>query len=388
MVLLLAGEMHANLQWNIVWSDEFNGTSINTNNWAFEVGNNKGWGNLELEYYTNTSQNAYVSGGCLHIVALQQTTTDDGGAYYFTSARLTSKGLYNTPTYGRIQWRAALPKGVGMWPALWMLGSDIDLVGWPACGEIDVVENKGTNTDSVQGTINYGTSSPPIRGTGHYNFPKGTSTADFHIYELDWTATTISWLVDGNVYETQSVGAPFNQPFYIIMNVAVGGRYVGEPSTNSASVGNIEAGTTFPQEMLVDYVRVLELTNELVITVTPSNAQEQYTNGPSILQRRPNLPQIILTLLLSSFNALPPLTQPPPLLPQITFTLLVDSLGTPQPPPPNGDFVLSWPTNIVCHLQTLTNSPAGGNWSDLSNAPNPFVVSPGNFRVFYRLESP
>jgi beta-glucanase (GH16 family) len=301
-------------QWNIVWSDEFNGTSINTANWTYDLGNSGD--NGELEYYTSSTDNAYVDGnGLLHIVALKQSI--DG--FSFTSARLKTQGLYNTPTYGLLQWRAALPEGVGMWPALWLLGSDYPSVGWPACGEIDVVENDGATPDFVQGSLHYGTDGE-VSQTLVYDLPSGESTTNFHIYQLAWSPTTISFIVDGVVYESQVCMAPFNQPFFIIMNVAVGGTYV-----NSPSVSAIESGTTFPQEMLVDYVRVYEQTAPLQISAIKSN----------------------------------------------------------------GNVVLSWPANIVCHLQTLTNLLTG-NWSNVTSASNPYVVTPNSSQtsVFYRLESP
>jgi beta-glucanase (GH16 family) len=304
-------------QWNIVWSDEFNGTSINRSNWTFETGNNGGWGNGELEYYTSSTNNAYVDGnGLLHIAVLQQSI--DG--YSFTSARMKTEGLYNTPTYGRLQWRAALPAGVGMWPALWLLGSDYSSVGWPACGEIDVVENDGATPDFVQGSLHYGTSGE-VSQTATYDLPAGESTTNFHVYVLDWESNSISFSVDGVTYESRSSEAPFNQPFFFIMNVAVGGNYVGNPT-----VGAIESGATFPQQMLVDYVRVYEKTAPLQISTTTSN----------------------------------------------------------------GNVVLSWPAGIVCHLQSSTNLSPGGNWSDLTNTTNPFVVAPNGNQpaTFYRLESP
>ena len=304
-------------QWNIVWSDEFNGTSINRSNWTFETGNNDGWGNSELEYYTSNTNNAYVDGnGFLHIVALEQSM----GGYSFTSARIKTQGLYNTPTSGHIQWRAALPAGVGMWPAIWMMGSNYPSAGWPACGEIDVVENNGATPDFVQGSLHYGTSGE-VSQTKVYDFPGQESTTNFHIYELDWGSNSISFSVDGVTYETQGSESPFNQPFFFIMNVAVGGNYVSNPT-----VAAIEAGATFPQQMLVDYVRIYELTAPMQITTTESN----------------------------------------------------------------GGFVLSWPANIVCHLQTQTNGLVAGNWSDLPGTTSPFVVTPdpSQSSVYYRLKSP
>jgi beta-glucanase (GH16 family) len=297
-------------QWNIVWSDEFNGNSISATNWTFETGGG-GWGNQELEYYTTSPQNAYVSNGLLHIVALQSM----GGTSY-TSARMKTQGLYTTPTYGRFEWRAALPAGTGMWPALWMLGADYPSVGWPACGEIDVVENNGATPTWVQGSLHSNGGDP----TAKYKFPSGGSTTNFHTYLLDWEPNSITFSVDGHLYETQSSQAPFNAPFFLIMNLAVGGQYVGNPTTNA-----INAGTVFPAEMQVDYVRVYELTAPLAFSVT---------------------------------------TQP------------------------NGSLILTWPTNIVCHMQVQTNFLTGTNWFDTSVTTSPFVVSPdpNNTSVFYRLQ--
>jgi len=246
-------------QWNIVWSDEFNGTSIDTNKWTFETGNggpNPGWGNQELEYYTGRTNNAYVSGGLLHIVAQEESM----GGFSFTSARMKTQGLYNTPVYGRIEWRAAMPAGVGIWPGLWMLGANFGSVGWPACGEIDVAETKGKELTQVHGSLHSGSDE-----TGIYTF-SGDSITNFHTYRVDWESNSISFSVDGHVYETQTswtspIGpypAPFNAPFFLLMNLAVGGNFVGHPS-----VAAIKAGTVFPAEIQVDYVRVLEHTAPL-----------------------------------------------------------------------------------------------------------------------------
>jgi beta-glucanase (GH16 family) len=308
-------------QWNIVWSDEFNGDTIDTTRWAFETGNggsNPGWGNRELEYYTGRTNNAYVSNGLLHIVARQESM----GEFSFTSARMKTQGLYNTPVYGRIEWRAALPAGVGMWPGLWMLGANLDSAGWPGCGEIDVAETKGTELTKVHGSLHSGSDE-----TGIYTF-SADSITNFHAYMVDWESNSISFSVDGQVYETQtswtdSLGpypTPFNAPFFLLMNLAVGGNFVGNPS-----VAAIEAGAVFPAEMQVDYVRVLERTAPLQTTAASKN----------------------------------------------------------------GALVLTWPANIVCHLQVQTNALAGGNWTDLATTTNSLTIIPSrNASVFYRLESP
>ena len=125
--------------WKLVWSDEFDGAYIDTNIWTYDLGNNSGWGNNELEYYTGSTQNSYVSNGFLHIAALRQSMN----GFNYTSARMKTEGLYSAE-YGRFEFRASLPSGAGFWPALWMLGANIDTVGWPGCGEIDVMENKGS----------------------------------------------------------------------------------------------------------------------------------------------------------------------------------------------------------------------------------------------------
>jgi len=311
-------------QWNIVWDDEFNGTNINTNAWTFEGGNNGGWGNSELEFYTTNSQNAYVSNGLLHIVALQQSM---GGCNY-TSARMKTENSFST-TYGRWVWSAALPAGTGMWPALWMLGTAYTNLNWPDCGEIDVMEENGAITNQIQSSIHFGnSSSDDVTETALYYFPGATSATNFHTYMLDWEYGSINFYVDSNLFETQTswtspdgpYPAPFNAPFFIIMNLAVGGNYVGNPSTNQ-----INSGTVFPAQMLVDYVRVYQQTAPLAISVARGPAKN------------------------------------------LTF---------------------SWPTNIVCHLQAQTNSLLGA-WSNVVGATSPFVASPGSpAAVFYRLASP
>ena len=229
--------------WNIVWSDEFNGVAIDTNTWTYDTGNggsNPGWGNNELEYYTSRTNNAYVAGGLLHIVAQQESTN----GFNYTSARMKSQGLASWK-HGRFEWRASLPAGTGFWPALWFLGTNITSVGWPACGEMDVMENNGAALTNVQGSLHSGSDETAI-----YTFPNGGSVTNFHNYVLDWSSNAFLFYVDGHLYEMQtnwssSLGAaypaPFNQPCFIIMNLAVGGNYVGNPS-----VTTINANGGFP----------------------------------------------------------------------------------------------------------------------------------------------
>jgi beta-glucanase (GH16 family) len=320
MVIGVILSSHVAFANNIVWSDEFNqpdGSSPDPTKWSFEIGNgSSGWGNHELESYTSSLQNAYVSNGVLNIVAY----TNSIGGFSFTSARIKSQFLYYTPVYGTLEWRAKLPSGTGMWPALWLLGSNYPTAGWPNCGEIDVVENNGATPTWVQGTLHWSGGSI---GGQKYTFPSGDSVTNWHIYDLSWAPSIMRFYVDGHLWETDSgLSAPFNQPFFFIMNLAVGGDYVGDPS-----VADIKAGTAFPQTMQVDYVRVYEITAPLAISVAPQS---------------------------------------------------------------DGSFTLSWPTNIVCHLQVQTNSLVGGNWSDLPGTTSPYVVipDPSQSAVFYRLESP
>lgn len=253
---LCAGTQTAHAGWKLVWSDEFEGAAINTNHWKFEIGNHGGWGNNELEYYTGGPENAWVQDGFLHIAARRESI--NGFAY--TSARMKSEGLFSQE-YGRFEFRARFPRGRGYWPAIWLMPQDSAYGGWPACGEIDVVENKGEYPAVVQGTIHYaGRDGGHLQSTDIYTFAPGDGADKFHTYTLDWTTNSISWAVDHQVYETQTnwstagapYPAPFDQPFYIIMNLAVGGIYGGDPDTN----------TVFPGEMEVDYVRVYAHTDE------------------------------------------------------------------------------------------------------------------------------
>jgi beta-glucanase (GH16 family) len=245
--------------WNLTWSDEFNGTSINSSVWTYDTGAG-GWGNSELEDYTTT--NAYVSGGVLHIVARQTTP----GATTYTSARMKTEGLVSWK-YGRFEWRAQLPTGAGFWPALWLLGTNIAPPGpgWPLCGEIDVMENKGSALTNVQGSLHTSGSNP----TAVYTLPGNGSVTNFHTYTLDWATNSLIWYVDGHLYEmqtswvngTNAYPSPLNAPFFIIMNVAVGGQYLGYPTP-----ATINANSTFPGDMQVDYVRIFNQTAPLTIS--------------------------------------------------------------------------------------------------------------------------
>jgi beta-glucanase (GH16 family) len=255
--------------WNLVWSDEFNGNCLNTNNWTYDIGNGfesggyyvSGWGNNELEYYTSNAQNVSVTNGMLHIMAQKQP---NNGLNY-TSGRIKSLGLFAT-TYGRIEWRAKLPQGMGFWPALWMLPTHSPYGAWPNSGEIDVVENKGNIPTREGGTIHYGgVGGNDVYSGKTYTFLSGDSATNFHTYLLEWSTNAINWYVDGHLYENQknwfsNIGTttntypyptPFNQPFYILMNLAIGGNYLTNPPPSLID-------PNLPGEMEVDYVRVYE----------------------------------------------------------------------------------------------------------------------------------
>jgi beta-glucanase (GH16 family) len=258
---------------SLAWSDEFDGTAINKNIWTYDLGGG-GWGNKELEYYTSHTNNAFVQDGLLHIVARKESV----GRYNYTSARMKSQGLYSF-TYGRLEWRAQFPSGVGFWPALWLLGTNISSIGWPRCGEIDVFENTGTNTFMVQSSIHSGSD-----GTETYHF-FDSGVTNFHTYTLDWTTNAMLFYVDGHLFQTQtnwssSAGTypfPFNRPFFLIMNFAIGGNYVSNPT-----VTDINTHSVFPSEVLVDYVRVYNPPASFPLASNPLPANP--TNNSALLR--------------------------------------------------------------------------------------------------------
>ncbi|MFL5741278.1 MAG: family 16 glycosylhydrolase [Flavisolibacter sp.] len=236
--------------YTLVWSDEFSGNTLDQNVWNYENGNSNGWGNHELEYYTNSTKNAFVSNGNLIIEARNESLN----GFNYTSARLTTQNK-KTFTYGRVDIRAKLPRGKGIWPALWMLGSNITTVGWPASGEIDIMELLGHEPNKAYGTLHYGASSATHGSKGtSLTLSSGSFYDQFHVFSMDWKQDTVKLYIDNNLYLTvnkSDVGSspyPFNAPFFFIFNVAVGGDWPGSP----------DASTVFPQRMIVDYVRVFQ----------------------------------------------------------------------------------------------------------------------------------
>lgn len=235
--------------YHLVWSDEFNEKQLNENDWNYESGGN-GWGNNELEYYTSRPQNVFLSTGNLVIEARKENY----GGNYYTSARITTQGKQEF-TYGRIDIRAKLPVATGMWPALWMLGSNISNVGWPECGETDIMELIGKNPKQVVGSLHWKKSDG---SEGTFNNAHSLSSEDFsqhfHVFSLSWSKDSLQISVDSVTYvkasrQDLSNGIyPFDQPSFFIFNVAVGGNWPGSP----------DASTPFPQRMFVDYVRVFQ----------------------------------------------------------------------------------------------------------------------------------
>lgn len=226
-----------------VFFDEFSVDGApDSSKWGYDLGNNNGWGNNEAQYYTNRTQNAVVSNGTLKINLIKEAYQ----GYNYTSARLLSKGKYSMK-YGKVEIRAKIPSGGGTWPALWMLGDNIDSVGWPACGEIDIMEHVGNQLNRIFGTLHY-----PGRSGGNADGASvmiPNATTEFHIYSMEWNASTIKIYVDNQLFFTynNNPNSPFNQNFFFIMNVAMGGNFGGtiDPNVTNAT-------------MEVDYIRVYQ----------------------------------------------------------------------------------------------------------------------------------
>jgi len=275
IILAVGFAAPASATWSLVWSDEFNGTSLNAANWAPDLGNGCpslcGWGNNELQYYT--AQNVTVTGGNLVLT----TKVESNGA--FTSGKVTTRGKQSF-LYGRVEMRAKLPTGGGMWPAFWMMPQDDAYGGWASSGEIDIMESSN-GTTSVGGALHFGGQYPANTSTSSsYSLGGANFADDFHIYAVEWEPTQIRWYVDDVLFMTRSNSqwysagapgnplAPFDQDFYLILNTAVGGWYTG-----CTSPGCITAD--LPQEFLIDYVRVYEDIQNLeplVVITAPADA--------------------------------------------------------------------------------------------------------------------
>lgn len=243
----LTPEYYAGYQ--MVWQDEFSGTTLDETSWNREEGGS-GWGNAELQHYTKRTDNAYLANGKLVIEAKKENY--GGNAY--TSARITTAGKREF-AFGRVDIRAKLPKGQGIWPALWMLGYDISTIGWPASGEIDIMELLGHEPAKVYGTAHWGNQGDGVSQhiTNATTLSQGDFSQQYHVFSLVWQQNRMTWYVDDVAYATitnaqVSGNYPFNKAYFFIMNVAVGGNWPGAPN----------ASTVFPQQMQVDYIRVFQ----------------------------------------------------------------------------------------------------------------------------------
>lgn len=239
----------------LIWSDEFDGASsaLDPTKWTHEQGdgcpNVCGWGNNELEYYQ--AENTTVTEG----VAIIEARNENKGGRYYTSSRVITRDNFNFK-YGRVDVRAALPKGQGIWPAIWMLGKSIGSVGWPKCGEIDIMEMIGGagREKTVHGTAhwNHDPNNSHASYGGHYDLTTGTFADEFHVFTIIWTDTAITWYVDDIQFHVIAITRPelseFKEEFFLLMNVAVGGNWPGNP----------DGTTSFPQRMFVDYIRVFQ----------------------------------------------------------------------------------------------------------------------------------
>lgn len=226
----------------LLWADEFDKDGApDPTKWGYDIGTgSNGWGNAELQFYTNRSQNVIVQNGVLKINALRENFS--GSA--FTSTRLLSKGKFEFK-FGRVEFRAKVPAGVGTWPAVWMLGADISSVGWPACGEVDMLEHRGSDLNRIVAALHYPGRSGSNPNSNTTMVP--TASTAFHVYRFDWTATSLQFYVDGNLFHSvvNTNTMPYNKDFFLLINMAMGGNFGGavDPAFNSA---------TFE----VDYIRV------------------------------------------------------------------------------------------------------------------------------------
>ncbi|RMH69386.1 MAG: glycoside hydrolase family 16 protein [Gemmatimonadetes bacterium] len=254
IVLILGGcdtDSGDSTAWQLVWQDEFEGAAgevPDPTRWGYDIGTD--WGNAQLEYDTDRPENATLDGnGNLVITAREESY--EGRNY--TSARLVTRDKFET-TYGRFEARMKMPWGQGLWPAFWLLGANIETVGWPQCGEIDIMEYRGQEPTVVHGSLHGPGYSAGAAVTSAYRLTNARFDTDFHLFAVEWTPDEIRWYLDDQLYQVVTPkDTPgewvYDHPFYIILNLAVGGNYVGAPTAN----------TVFPQTLVVDWVRVYQM---------------------------------------------------------------------------------------------------------------------------------
>lgn len=236
--------------WTKIWADEFDGPNINSNYWTHELGNH-GWGNQELQNYTDSPDNSFISDGKLIIEAKEENSNGSN----YSSARMITADKFEF-AFGRVDVRAKLPEGQGIWPAIWMLGANFFDSGWPSCGEIDIMELVGHQPNIVHGTAHWGIDNDNHKYSGSSKVLGGGEkySEKFHVFSIIWEPNLIRFLVDDDPYFTITPGSmqgqpyPFNQEFFFIVNIAVGGQWPGSP----------DASTQFPQQMIIDYMRVFQ----------------------------------------------------------------------------------------------------------------------------------
>lgn len=251
-------------KWVQVWSDEFDGDTLDLSKWSYEE-NNYGGGNNERQAYRIEEKYCRVKDGSLHLSVYRDAhTTSDGKTQPYSSARLRSLGRGEW-TFGRFEVRAKVPAGSGMWPAVWMLPSKPKYGPWPASGEIDILESRGSRISETTGALHFGPPWPDNTFMAHaYQFPGGKDGTSFHLYTLEWSAEEIKWFVDKELAQTRirtdwftptqpkSSSAPFDQPFHLLLNLAVDGKFFEKTNQSADQI----PASAFPQTFLIDYVRV------------------------------------------------------------------------------------------------------------------------------------
>lgn len=242
-------------EWQLIWSDDFDQESIDSEKWNFQI-LDAGQFNEEWQRYTNSSKNAFIENEQLIIRALHESNYH--GINQYSSARLNTAGKFSF-TYGKIAARIKLPEGEGIWPAFWMLGENIDENGgdtpWPFCGEIDILELYGSKDDAViEANMHFADKRKKhdMMGAVSFKMEEGKFSDDYHLFELVWEKENITWYVDGNKFASTQITSKdrkeFHQPFFLLLNIAVGGTFAGRPNDN----------TQFPQSMYIDWIRVYQ----------------------------------------------------------------------------------------------------------------------------------
>jgi beta-glucanase (GH16 family) len=275
LIFFISLSLAANAQQDsLIWSDEFNESGApDPTYWSYDIGAS-GWGNNEIQNYSNSLQNSWQANGSLFIKALKSGNS-------WTSARIITSNKFNF-TYGKVVYRAKLPTGSGTWPALWMLGQNFSTVDWPACGEVDVMEHVGKNPGIVHGSIHTPSSYGNTVNTNTINVP--TFSTEFHLYEVKWFPDRIEFRVDSTLYYTYKPSVrnastwPFNKPCFLIMNIAMGGNFGSDPQYETNGLKNGIDPSLYYAVMELDYVRVYKLTNPASIE-EPRNKNNQKSSG-------------------------------------------------------------------------------------------------------------